>query len=315
MKNNRGTIKRFLTLALVLTMIIAVIPPITALGQPGSPGQVTITVRSDPPAGGTAIGGGVYQIGVNVMLNITQSSGYRFDGWYEEGKLVSRDKAYSFVASVNRSFVAQFTDLNVIVEAEQRTFPNPHTKWADVELLEAESRGLIPDSLKDTSIDYRNSITRVEFAGIIVKTYESLAKTTTTAAATNPFTDTSNTDALKAYNAGLMVGVSDTEFRPNAILTRQEAATALTRVYKKAKISGWTLDTDSKHPLDFTHPVPFTDHEEIAPWAKESVDFMSANRVIQGTNNTIDNNSFQPRVTCTREQAVAIALRMINNLG
>ena len=315
MKKHRGTLKRYLTLALLLTLIVAVMPPITANGSPGQPGHVTINARAIPAAGGTVRGAGVYLIGANVPLSVSQNNGYRFDGWYEEGKLVKADRTWSFIATENRSFEARFTDLNVIVEAEQRTFPNNHSDWSDVELLRAEELGLIPDSLAPVNIDYKGSITRAEFAGVAVKTYELLTKTTAVPAATNPFTDTTSVDALKAYNTGLMVGVSATSFSPNAILTRQEAATALTRVYKKATMPGWTLETDSKFTLVFTHPTPFTDHANIADWAKESVDFMAAHEIILGTNNTIDNNSFLPRNTCTREQAVVMAVRMIEKLG
>ena len=85
---------------------------------------------------------------------------------------------------------------------------------------------------------------------------------------------------------------------------------------------GWTLATDADFPLTFTRPSTFADDADISTWARESVYFMVANGIIQG----VGNNSFAPRAVtseqeaqgyaqATREQALIIAVRMINNLG
>jgi len=199
---------------------------------------------------------------------------------------------------------------------------NSHSPWATEELQEAAAMGLIPDSLINPSIDYTQPISRVEFAGIAVRTYEILANTTVLPAVTNPFTDTQSLDALKAFNAGIMVGTSATEFAPDVLLNRESCATALTRVFKRATMPGWTLATDADFPLTFTRPSTFADDADISTWARESVYFMVANGIIQG----VGNNSFAPRAItseqeahgyaqATREQALIIAVRMINNLG
>jgi len=187
--------------------------------------------------------------------------------------------------------------------------------------LKAVELSLIPDSLTDPDIDYSQPVTRAEFAGIAVRAYEILTDTTTLPAASGTFTDTSDEDALKAYNAGIMVGISDTEFSPGALLDREQCATALTRIFKRATMPGWSFATDGDFHLTFIHPTPFTDDEAISDWARESVYFMVANKIMEG----IGNNMFAPRnvtgaqeaqgyATATREQALIIALRMIENL-
>jgi hypothetical protein len=86
-------------------------------------------------------------------------------------------------------------------------------------------------------------------------------------------------------------------------------------------MSGWTLSTDGQYTLDYTKPALFNDDEKISNWAKDSVYFMAANGIIAGTGN----NLFSPRATtpseiamnyatATREQALTIAVRMIENL-
>ena len=180
--------------------------------------------------------------------------------------------------------------------------------WAQPELETAQSYGLIPDVLKDA--DLKQPITRAEFAAVAVKAYENFTGTTVTPIAANPFTDTSNADVLKAYNINLVNGTSATTYNPNGQLTRQDAATMMTRVEKKAYIPGWTLATDGNYTLNFTQPARFADDSGISGYAKASVYFMNAKGVINGTGN----NNFSPTVTATREQAIIIALRMVENL-
>ena len=80
-----------------------------------------------------------------------------------------------------------------------------------------------------------------------------------TAATNNPFKDTQNVEVLKAYNLGITAGVSEVKFDPNALLNREQAATMLTRTYKKATMEGWTLEKDSSFKLEFTKRNTFAD--------------------------------------------------------
>lgn len=191
--------------------------------------------------------------------------------------------------------------------------------WAQPELQKADEYKLIPDILENA--DYTKSITRLEFAAVAVKTYENMAGTSALPAVTNPFTDCSDTEMLKAYNLGITTGTSATTFSPNALLDRQQAATMLTRVFKRATMPGWTVDTDSQFTLTYTQGGKFADDANIASWAKDSVYFMAANSIISG----VGNNKFAPTNTtsaeqakgyanATREQALAIAVRMVENL-
>jgi hypothetical protein len=68
-------------------------------------------------------------------------------------------------------------------------------------------------------------------------------------------------------------------------------------------------------------PAKFADDDKISSWAYQSVYFMVANKIINGKGNNI----FDPRdvtpaevalgaANATREQALAIAVRMVENL-
>ena len=192
--------------------------------------------------------------------------------------------------------------------------------WSQDEMDRAEEYGLIPDVLQYQ--DLTQPITRAEFAAVTVKVYESLTGTAAIPAVNNPFTDCSDVEVLKAYNIGAVNGVSDTRFDPDALLNREQAATMLTRVFKKVSLVGWTLETDSQFTLPYTPPAVFADDALISDWARDSVYFMAANQIING----VGGNCFAPRNTtstqeasgyanATREQALAIAVRMVENLG
>ena len=191
--------------------------------------------------------------------------------------------------------------------------------WAQNELAEANELNLIPDSLKNG--DLTKSITREEFAEVSVKAYEALTGNKATPSSINPFKDTTNPEVLKAYALGITTGTSATTFEPNALLNREQAATMLTRTYKKATIDGWTIADDSKFPLEYTKSNTFADDKDISSWAKDSVYFMNANGIING----VGDNKFAPKNTtsaeeavgyanATREQAIIIAVRMVENL-
>lgn len=281
-------------------------------------GGFTVTVIIQPEGGGSVSGDGAFRRGDNAYLFARPNPGYSFIGWFVPGGgSIQIENGLSFMVTGNRTIEARFMRYG----GSNTTVPNNHSSWARPELERAIELDLIPLSLKDSSIDYTKPITRAEFAGVAVRTFEILSGTTALPAVTNPFKDTNDLDVLKAFNADIMIGVSSTEFAPNTILNREQAATALTRVFKRATMPGWTYETDANFTLNYTRPAPFADDASISGWAKDSVYFMNAYDIIRG----VGNNMFAPRATttaqqaegyanATREQALLIALRMVENL-
>ncbi|NLO38155.1 MAG: S-layer homology domain-containing protein [Ruminiclostridium sp.] len=194
------------------------------------------------------------------------------------------------------------------------------SEWAGTTVQKAEELGLIPGILKGA--DLTKPITRKEFAAVCVKLYEKLSGETAEPEATNPFTDTKDAEVLKAYKAGITSGTGAGKFDPDVILNREQAATMLTRVFKKVFVAGWSLDKDGKYTFNFTMPPKFADDDKISEWAKPSVYFMASHKIIAG----VGNNKFAPKATtdaekakgyasATREQALAISLRITENMG
>jgi len=113
-----------------------------------------------------------------------------------------------------------------------------------------------------------------------------------------PYSDVSENDwyfeTLKsALNAGLIS--SDTVFRPNDIISREEMAAILARSYN------WKFpakDISGKN-------LSYSDKAEISNWAKDSVILTSELGLING----MADGSFAPKATTTRAQAATVIYR------
>jgi hypothetical protein len=72
------------------------------------PNQYTVTVSPNPLAGGTVLGGGLFNSGDPVTVTATPSPGYTFTNWTEGVNVVSLNASYAFNIAGNRILVANF---------------------------------------------------------------------------------------------------------------------------------------------------------------------------------------------------------------
>jgi len=199
--------------------------------------------------------------------------------------------------------------VDIFEDIETSDYVAKTSPWAEAEVKEAAKKGLIPGELKMK--DLTGKITRREFAEVAVRAYEALIGKSTSVSEASPFTDCYDVDVIKAYTLGIVTGTSATTFSPNDLLTREQAAVMLTRAYKKAKLAGWTIETDSAFTLQYSQVAPFADNANISAYASDSVYFMVANEILSG----MGDNMFAPKNDTTREQAIIITLRMVKKLG
>ncbi|MBR3836052.1 MAG: S-layer homology domain-containing protein [Clostridia bacterium] len=267
------------------------------------------------------------------ILTLTADNGvsqnpldYEWSSSYNEAATVDANGIVTMITDGSDGFAIYAKDKKTgvvgvywINSENENLKPASGSDWASAELAQADALGLIPDVLVDA--DLTQDITRAEFAAVAVKVYEALSGTAAIPVINNPFTDTSDIEVLKAYNIGAVNGTSATTYDPDALLNREQAATMLTRVFKKVSLAGWTLATDSQFTLPYEKPALFADDADISDWAKDSVYFMVANGIING----VGNNKFAPKnvtsadeangyANATREQALIIAVRMVENL-
>lgn len=173
--------------------------------------------------------------------------------------------------------------------------------WAKNDVQDAADNGLIDKALLGD--DYTYTINRQQFASIAVKMAEEMLGKAIPAAPAGTFTDTDSEYALKAYAAGITTGTSATTFDPYGALTRQQMATFLFRALQYVKQNSDTEYTVYDSKLGY-----YSDFPQIADWATESMAFMNALGLINGTTDT----TLAPNAPCTIEQALIVAYRSLD---
>ena len=168
--------------------------------------------------------------------------------------------------------------------------------WAKDQVNEAIASGLVAGGLGE---DYRVNITRAQFAATTVKLYEAMSGEKAAPAAENPFTDTSDPVILQAAELGFVYGITDDTFAPGSLVTREQAAAMLSRVY--TKLGG---------EIPQVTATSFTDDGGISSYAKSSVAFMAEKGIVSGKGE----NRFAPGGSASVQEALSIALRMFKNL-
>ena len=171
--------------------------------------------------------------------------------------------------------------------------------WAAESLTLAAASGLIPEELWNA--DLREEITRAEFAAVAVALYDAMGGYDTELSAENPFDDTDDPAVLRAYALGITTGTGAATFSPDAPLTREQAAAMLVRTYT-------TMEWNS---VEQAPSLSFSDAGEISDWAADSVAFLAGKGILTG----VGDNQFAPGRANQRQEAIVIALRMLEKLN
>ncbi|SEM61256.1 S-layer homology domain-containing protein [Paenibacillus sp. OV219] len=171
------------------------------------------------------------------------------------------------------------------------------SEWAKPDLIEAIKQKLTTDAVLGK---YQESITREEFAGIVVQLYRVNTGKPPQPITSNPFSDTTDNQVLEASNLGIVKGTSATTFSPKATITRQEICVML---YRAAQAADPALVKADNHPS-------FTDKSQIAAWALDAVGFLSSKGIMKG----VGGGKVDPLGKVTREQAIALIIRAYKTL-
>ncbi len=255
---------------------------------------------------------GVDAIPSETMMDQHQSSPgvYTFEQLWVEDYEWDGSKQISY-----RFYIRQYD--NTWTGVGQSSYSNVATiglqssTWAVPELKQAETLGLIPDILNGK--DLTKPITREEFCELAVLLYEKVTGSMAAPAVANPFSDTNNTQILKAYQLGITKGVSATKFEPDTLITREQCAAMLYRTIK-------AIAPDRDYSI--TGVKDFPDQKEISSWAVEATKYMSKIGIIKGDKN----GNFMPKATtdaqlaagygmATREAAIIMAVRSYGKLS
>ena len=213
------------------------------------------------------------------------------------------DSVISGKTSLNFS---QTVRLVVVSEDDQKTNPYtvtvtlsdafsdvPSTAWYYNNVMQAAANGIV-NGRGDGTFDPSASVTRRDFAIMLTQ----MLGISNDGSAVSPFIDVADDDygvVAIAYckEHGIISGYEeDGTFRPAATITRQEAASMIT------KAMGVSEKSSEKYP----------DDSSIANWAKDAVYMAKAAGLMEGDAGT---GNFRPTSTITRAEAASI---MVNAL-
>lgn len=183
----------------------------------------------------------------------------------------------------------------------------PQAQWAKAFAQEAAAKSLLPYEF--TNI-YSNNISREQFCILLgnmiaVKegyySIEDYMQGTGQAYLRNYFEDCAGVDNSVniLYALGIVSGKDETHFDPEGELTREQAATLLSKAAEKY----WSLETETS--------LTYEDAWLISGWARFYVTWVNENGVMTG----ITTESFVPQGAYTVEQAVATVVRLYNLLN
>lgn len=164
------------------------------------------------------------------------------------------------------------------------------SSWAVPYIRQAIEANIVPVDLLDA---YQDGITRKEFSSLIVRMAESFLGEIIPSPGVS-FMDTEDQDVLKAASMKFLAG-SNGIFSPNESISRQQLCVI---IYQAVEVLRPDL------VLSVPDALLFRDADRIAPWAREAVNFCSANSIIVGSNGIMN-----PTGTLSREQAIIMVYK------
>ena len=168
--------------------------------------------------------------------------------------------------------------------------------WAQEEVEKAQAAGLVPA----LTGDYGDTITRGQFARLIVQNVETALGEELPAAPADTFTDTTDPAILKAAQAGIVTGVAQDRFSPDTATNREQIATMIARGVGYLEEHGGKDLTAQPGTV-----AGFADAGEVSDWALAAMGTLSANGIMGGTSPT----TLSPKNPCTVEQSILLSWR------
>jgi hypothetical protein len=201
--------------------------------------------------------------------------------------------------SENKIIVSKFNDngLPAVVRTEVTINPildnselykddSNISNWAKDAVYIAKVKGLMEGY--DNSFDAKAGLTRAQLVKVLL---EQLGVAIDDEAVSN-FEDVTNSDWYYGYIAtakqlGMVNGVSDIQFAPNRIVTREELAVMVANAYK--------LDLNLTLENDLSE---FNDVDDISDWAINALKAMNAHEIITGYDSKLEPKGIVNRETC-----------------
>ena len=282
----------------------------TAAGDSNKSGTATVTVKQpDPdepwnPGGGTTGNRYCYltfetrggseidslrvKLGETVSLDeyLSERAGFDFAGWYSDDSFAERvDELYMNGSKTVYAAWEPFDDAG-------------RGDWFYDSVVYVYENGLM-DGVSDTLFDPDGTVTRAQ---LVTMLWRLDGEPSVNYAL--PFTDVSGgewyAEAVRwAAGEGIVNGVSETEFAPNAAVTREQLAAIL---HRYAQHKGYDVSIGES-----TNILSYSDFASISEYAISAMQWVCGEGIITG----VTESTLEPRGTATRAQSAAILMRFL----
>ena len=166
------------------------------------------------------------------------------------------------------------------------------SEWAQPDVEDAINRNIVP--LKNQCA-YQSGINRLETCQLVAEflilhgfEYDINFKT--------PFSDTSDYSVVMLHNLGIIDGITETEFYPYDLITREEAAKILANLYNLVSVEENVQNSDFE----------YADKDDCSDWALESIELLSTLNIFKGD----EFGNFNPKNNITKEQLIVTLHRL-----
>lgn len=182
-----------------------------------------------------------------------------------------------------------------VMEYNKSFMDIPSGHWAEraVKVLSAKA---IVNGVDEQHYSPTGQTTRAEFAALLVRLLGLQAGDS------SPFNDVADNawyaaDVSAAFESGIVSGVTDGEFKPNAPITREQMAIMVVRALEH--VNG-KQTTGSNH-------LNFSDRSDISSWAEEAVQAAVELGLMQGNRN----GRFSPQNNATRAETAMVVWNLL----
>ncbi|WP_408891942.1 cadherin-like beta sandwich domain-containing protein [Paenibacillus taichungensis] len=218
----------------------------------------------------------------------------------EDGSVRHVPTKITTINGVNYAQINSVTNSAYSIVYYPQAFTDVANHWSNTAVNDMGSR-MIVSGVTDNTFEPDRSITRAEFAAIVVR-----ALGLKPGEGSTGFRDVNESDwyadvVKTASNYGLISGYEDGTFRPQEQITRQEAMTLIARAMKVTGL-------DSKAAASAEQQLSsFTDAVQVADWAKEAAAASIHTGLVTGRGS----NTIAPLQSITRAETATIVRRLL----
>ena len=264
----------------------------------------TYTVKFNTNGGSTIKSVSVNKNGVVAEPTAPTKKGYTFDGWYTDRQLTT---PYDFTSKVTKNFTlfAKWVEDSEEPGTDEPGTEEPTTVSFDdinetdwfYENVKYVVENKLMNGVSDTEFAPNNTLTR---AMLVTVLYRNAGEPEVTEAASFADVDADSWYAKAVVWAeanGIVNGVSDTEFAPNANITREQIATIM---YRYAQYNG----DDVTAVADIE---AYADAANVSDYAVDAMKYAVGSGLINGKTET----TLNPQDNATRAEIATILKRFI----